>query len=412
MKRPDIRASLRPLACVASFAAVIVFAGAESFGGTTWLKGSAFGGYGSGNTTIAQQSVAGVALADDDTTGLQQVQNYHISAGSSGDSFLSGNAIAAIGGHLVASDYPTDPLIYSFSSGGGVQYLDSILVTSASAPAGTMVTVQFSLHVAYSAGAEHSLAGEMSTNNYSLAKGIVSALASGWHGSHYVDPSSNNVVINTYDLTHTTVGLFTGAQHLDFLLDAEVGEELSLSVTVDADTAGKVSAYAPGPYDPLENAAGQAYSTVAVAFGASVISFPAAAAWEPAEIELISQRLGATFPSSASANASAAEAAMPANPYMPEPLPWAGDAQPDGKVDGGDYTIWADNYGTTDAPAWSDGGWTVGNFTEDANVDGGDYTVWADNYGYGTGGAAIPEPATMLVLAVGGAAALIRRRRK
>jgi len=93
------------------------------------------------------------------------------------------------------------------------------------------------------------------------------------------------------------------------------------------------------------------------------------------------------------------------------PLPWPGDVQPDGKVDGGDYTIWADNYGKTDAPAWSDGGWTVGNFTEDTNVDGGDYTVWADNYGYGTGGAPVPEPATLLVLAVGGAAGLIRRRR-
>jgi len=94
-----------------------------------------------------------------------------------------------------------------------------------------------------------------------------------------------------------------------------------------------------------------------------------------------------------------------------EPTPWPGDAQPDGKVDGGDYTIWADNYGTTDATPWSQGGWVVGNFTEDTNVDGGDYTVWADEYGYGTGGAAIPEPATLLVLAVGGAAALIRRRR-
>ncbi len=91
-------------------------------------------------------------------------------------------------------------------------------------------------------------------------------------------------------------------------------------------------------------------------------------------------------------------------------LPHPGDAQPDGKVDGGDYTIWADNYGKTDAPAWSAGGWTVGNFTEDANVDGGDYTVWADNYGYGTGAAAVPEPACGLLLVVG-VWALRRRRR-
>ncbi len=93
-------------------------------------------------------------------------------------------------------------------------------------------------------------------------------------------------------------------------------------------------------------------------------------------------------------------------------LPTPGDAQPDGKVDGGDYTIWADNYGKTDALPWPDGGWVVGNFTEDTNVDGGDYTIWADNYGYGTGGAAaIPEPMTLALLSVGGAVCLVRKRR-
>jgi len=56
------------------------------------------------------------------------------------------------------------------------------------------------------------------------------------------------------------------------------------------------------------------------------------------------------------------------------PLPWPGDVQPDGKVDGGDYTI------------------------------------WADNYGYGTGGAPVPEPATLLMV-VAGVGLIIRRKR-
>ncbi len=95
--------------------------------------------------------------------------------------------------------------------------------------------------------------------------------------------------------------------------------------------------------------------------------------------------------------------------YEYVPLPHPGDAGNDGKVDGGDYTVWADNYGTTDALPFSAGGWVVGNFNEDTNVDGGDYTIWCDNYGYGAGGAPVPEPACAAVLALGLCA--LRRRR-
>jgi hypothetical protein len=79
----------------------------------------------------------------------------------------------------------------------------------------------------------------------------------------------------------------------------------------------------------------------------------------------------------------------------PTPLPHPGDATEDGMVDGADYTIWADNYGKSDADPWSAGGWTVGNFTEDTNVDGADYTIWADEYGYGTGGAGSGDASSM-----------------
>ncbi len=73
-----------------------------------------------------------------------------------------------------------------------------------------------------------------------------------------------------------------------------------------------------------------------------------------------------------------------------------GDANFDNMTDGGDYTIWADNFLATD------GEWTTGDFTGDNIVDGGDYTVWADNYDPGAALAtAIPEPSTLTLLGLG-----------
>ncbi len=84
-------------------------------------------------------------------------------------------------------------------------------------------------------------------------------------------------------------------------------------------------------------------------------------------------------------------------------LPPPGDANYDSLVDGGDYTIWADSYSHTDP------GWGGADFNGDGVTDGGDYTIWADFYGTG-GGGAIPEPATLALLAVGWLAVLKRRR--
>ncbi len=82
-----------------------------------------------------------------------------------------------------------------------------------------------------------------------------------------------------------------------------------------------------------------------------------------------------------------------------------GDANYDGKVDGADYTIWADNYKAS-------GNWAKGDFDLSGFVDGADYTLWADNFGFGTGGTggSVPEPAGGLLLAAG-VMALLRRRR-
>ena len=83
-----------------------------------------------------------------------------------------------------------------------------------------------------------------------------------------------------------------------------------------------------------------------------------------------------------------------------------GDANCDGRVDGGDYTLWADHM--HQAGPWPDDEfnyerlWAGGDFNLDRIIDGADYTLWADNYGFGTkGGAPVPEPATLALLAAG-----------
>lgn len=283
-----------------------------------------FGRYGSGNTTKGETSVSGVPLADNDTTGWQEAANYHNAAGSRGDSVLGANAIAAAGGHLVASDYPADPTKYFYASGGGVQYIDSLSVQSGTLAPGTPVTVQFALQVAYLAGVDHSLPGEDKPDNYSMARGYLSSLVQGMHGSHYVDPGANKVIIDTGDLTYITEGLFTGTQYLSYLFDAEVGEDLTYSLTVDADTFGEVSSYSLGVGN-IQNAVGQGYCSVAVAFGATVVSLgggggsAGASGSVTPDVQLISRRTGLSFPDASGANPDAALAAMPHNPFVPEP---------------------------------------------------------------------------------------------
>ncbi len=84
-------------------------------------------------------------------------------------------------------------------------------------------------------------------------------------------------------------------------------------------------------------------------------------------------------------------------------MPVPGDANDDGMVTDADYTVWADTYGST-TDWWAD-------WNQDGQITDADYTIWADNYGYGVPGVAVPEPATLSLLAIGGLAVLRRRRR-
>ena len=91
---------------------------------------------------------------------------------------------------------------------------------------------------------------------------------------------------------------------------------------------------------------------------------------------------------------------IPDTPVVPDDIP--GDANKDGKVDGSDVTILAGNWqvgvdGTVEAT------WEMGDFNGDKKVDGSDVTILAGNWQYGVNAeaAAVPEPATLVLIVMG-----------
>jgi hypothetical protein len=80
-----------------------------------------------------------------------------------------------------------------------------------------------------------------------------------------------------------------------------------------------------------------------------------------------------------------------------------GDFDSDGDVDGADFGLWQIGYGMTTGATRADG-----DADGDGDVDGADFGIWQQNYVPPAG--SIPEPATMALLALGGASLLRRRR--
>jgi hypothetical protein len=93
---------------------------------------------------------------------------------------------------------------------------------------------------------------------------------------------------------------------------------------------------------------------------------------------------------------------------------FCGDADLNGKVDGGDLAIWQQNY---DPLGLNLNTYPMGDFNGDGKIDGGDLATWQQNYnplgfkGSGLVTAAVnPEPASLCLLALGAAALLGWRR--
>ena len=81
-----------------------------------------------------------------------------------------------------------------------------------------------------------------------------------------------------------------------------------------------------------------------------------------------------------------------------------GDYNLDGNVDAADYTVWRDSLesSVTRRGAGADGDLS-------GVVDQADWSVWSNNYGNSPAPTAIPEPATILLIALGGVLAATRK---
>lgn len=91
------------------------------------------------------------------------------------------------------------------------------------------------------------------------------------------------------------------------------------------------------------------------------------------------------------------------------------DFNSSGNVNGIDLGIWAENFGTngegaTFAAGNADGGSLVAPVT--ADIDGEDFLVWQRTFNGGSPVAAVPEPSSVALLALGGISALVRRARR
>jgi hypothetical protein len=98
--------------------------------------------------------------------------------------------------------------------------------------------------------------------------------------------------------------------------------------------------------------------------------------------------------------------------YVTTPV-FEADFDGDGDVDGNDFLLWQVGFG---ANITSGATKMDGDYDNDGDVDGNDFLGWQVEFpspgeGNGSGGA-IPEPSSILLLAAGGAALGMRRKRK
>ena len=83
----------------------------------------------------------------------------------------------------------------------------------------------------------------------------------------------------------------------------------------------------------------------------------------------------------------------------------SGDFDLDGDLDGNDFLIWQRNFPILSGTANSSSGDANG----DGNVDGDDFLIWQSNFSFPASITSVPEPTSLVLLALGGLLMLRRQ---
>jgi len=81
-----------------------------------------------------------------------------------------------------------------------------------------------------------------------------------------------------------------------------------------------------------------------------------------------------------------------------------GDFAVDGDVDGDDFLIWQNNFPTSNGALGFDG-----DADGDGDIDGDDFLIWQNHFPYPAALSFVPEPNSLVLLAIGGLLMLRRR---
>ena len=309
--------NFRPLcqsACI-----LIAALGAAASASAADITSSASARWGSGNSTTDEQSVSGIPIPANGTSGIQAVSNGDLSAAGVGTSSLATNSIggaAAWAGTSILFTPNSGPNWTTFST-GRVDFDDSIIVDSSVLAPGTPVQIDFALATASSLSATHSVS-QGGTKNQARAElrvnGSVTTVG-GPGDSVFISSGDNRADLATSgSILSITSGLLDpNTPTLNFTFNTEVGAELRFFMRITANAIGGVAPQSSAPFAPLENQNGFASAQLGLAFGGTANS---------PDVVLQSALFGGAFPLASQATVAAALLGQPPAPVV-VPIPSA-----------------------------------------------------------------------------------------